>query len=102
MAIYVVMQPVDAGDAAEKAVLVRDGVHGLAFILPVVWLLLHRLWIEAAAAFALMLAAGALMSQVGGHPLLGSAMSLLIALYFGLEAPALWLNSLRRRGYVFW
>ena len=34
------------------AVLVRDGFSFLAFLLPPLWLLWHRLWIEAALAFA--------------------------------------------------
>ena len=45
----------DAADAA----FIRDGFSFLAFLLPPLWLLWHRLWIEAALALAaLVLAAG--------------------------------------------
>ena len=55
MASYVVMEPPGASrnDAAAGAVLVRDGFSFLAFLLPPLWLLWHRLWIEAALVFAL-------------------------------------------------
>ena len=77
MAIYVVMEPpaADAVEAAERAVLIRDGFAFLAFLVPPLWLLWHRLWIEAALAFA-----------VG----------------VGLEGPALRINALRRRGWREW
>ena len=55
MAVYVVMEPPGASrnDAASGAVLVRDAFSVLAFLLPPLWLLWHRLWIEAALVFAL-------------------------------------------------
>ena len=54
MAIFVVMEPpaANAAEAAERAVLVRDGFAFLGFLVPPLWLLWHRLWIEAALAFA--------------------------------------------------
>jgi hypothetical protein len=104
MAIYVVLEP-DAeslSQAQEKAVLVRDGFSFNAFLLPVAWLLLHRLWFEALAALALTLAAGALATYLGGHPLLGWTLSLLTQIYFGLEAQTLRIAALRRRGWNLW
>ncbi|MBS9721656.1 DUF2628 domain-containing protein [Tianweitania sp. BSSL-BM11] len=104
MAVFVVLEPdvSDLTQAQERAVLVRDGFAFWAFVVPVIWLLLHRLWIEALAALALMAAAGALASQVGGSPLLGLALSLLTQLYFGLEARNLKINALCRRGWRIW
>lgn len=104
MAIYVVMEPdqPELSRAQEKAFLIRDGFSFWAFVLPVIWLLAHRLWIEALAALALMLAAGALATQLGSHPMMGAALSLLTQITFGLEAANLRVAALRRRGWHLW
>ena len=104
MAVFVVLEPnvSSLSQAQDRAVLVRDGFSFWAFLLPVVWLLFHWLWIEALAALALMAAAGALATQFGGHPLLGLSLSLLTQLYFGLEACNLRINAMRRQGWRIW
>ncbi len=89
MASYVVMVP-PAGQGSRPefdAAFVRDGFAFLAFFLPVLWLLWHRLWLEALAALVLTVGiavAGNLAGFVGA-PLL----SLLVSIYFGVEAGAL-------------
>ena len=100
MAIYVVMEPpaANAVEAAERAVLIRDGFAFLAFLVPPLWLLWHRLWIEAALAFAAGVGLTAL-GETAGLGLLGAALSLLVSIYVGLEGPALRINALRRRGW---
>jgi hypothetical protein len=100
MASFVVMEPPPAL-ADRDAILVRDGFHVLAFLVPFVWLLWHRLWIEAAIAFALMLALSALGTVAG----LGNAapvLSFLVSIYVGLEGPALRIAAWRRRGWDEW
>ena len=94
MASFVVMESPDRADAAY----VRDGFHFFAFLLPPVWLAWHRLWIEAAVTLAVMLGLGAVGAFFGleaATPLL----SLIVSIYVGLEAPALRLAALRRRGW---
>jgi hypothetical protein len=100
MAIYVVMEPpaANAVEAAERAVLIRDGFAFLAFLVPPLWLLWQRLWIEAALAFAAGVGLTAL-GETAGLGLLGAALSLLVSIYVGLEGPALRINALRRRGW---
>ncbi len=105
MASYVVMEPPAAAGRADggedRAVLVRDGFHVLAFLLPAVWLLFHRLWIEALFVVAVSMA----LSGIGSVAGLGSAapaLSLLVSLYVGLEGSALKLAALRRRGWREW
>ncbi len=103
MASYVVMEPPrGAGDAGrERAVLVRDGFHVLAFVLPALWLLWHRLWIEAVVVVAVSMAlSGA--GSVAGLGRAGPALAFLVALYAGLEGSALRLAALRRRGWCEW
>lgn len=100
MASYVVMEP--PGDAGEEeAVLVRDGFHLLAFILPAVWLLVHRLWLETLAVFVVGAAIG-LLGSYGGIGPVASVLSLLLALFVGLEGASLKLAALRRRGWREW
>ena len=103
MAVYVVMEPpgTSRNDAAAGAVLVRDAFSVLAFLLPPLWLLWHRLWIEAALAFALGVALTAL-GEVAGLGFAGAALSLLVSIYVGLEGAALRVNALRRRGWREW
>lgn len=98
MASYVVMTPPPGGRATLPE-FVRDRFALLAFIAPPVWLLWHRLWIEAAFALALMIAIPALAVQFGG----GYAapwLSALVSLFVGVEGPALRLSALRRRGWT--
>ena len=103
MAIYVVMEPpaANASEAAERAVLVRDGFAFLAFLVPPLWLLWHRLWIEAAIAFAVGVGLTALGETVG-LGFTGAALSLLVSIYVGLEGQGLRINALRRRGWREW
>jgi hypothetical protein len=103
MAIYVVMEPpaANAAEAAERAVLVRDGFAFLAFLVPPLWLLWHRLWIEAALAFAVSIGLTAL-GETAGLGFTGAALSLLVSIFVGLEGAALRINALRRRGWREW
>jgi len=103
MAIYVVMEPpaANATEAAERAVLVRDGFAFLAFLVPPLWLLWHRLWIEAALAFAAGVGLTAL-GETAGLGFTGAGLSLLVSIYVGLEGQALRINALRRSGLRDW
>jgi hypothetical protein len=98
MASFVVME---APQGRADAVYVRDGFHFLAFLFPPIWLLWHRLWIEALVAFAAMAILGVLGS-VSGFGEATPLLSLLVSLYVGLEAPALRIAALRRRGWTEW
>lgn len=103
MSAYVVMEPpvADAAEAAERAVLVRDGFAFLAFLVPPLWLAWHRLWIEAILALAAGIALTAL-GETAGLGFLGGVLSLLVSLYVGLEGQTLRVNALRRRGWSDW
>jgi hypothetical protein len=97
MAIFVVMDP--PADAAEREpAFVRDGFHFVAFVVPVIWLVWHRLWIEALAALLASVAISAIASRMGVGPA-APALTLLVSIYFGLEGAALRIAALRRRGW---
>ena len=100
MAGYIVLTP-ELDQRPDAAVLVRDGFHVMAFLLPVIWLLWHRLWIEALIAFA----AAAVLSTLAGLAGFGAASpawSLLVSIFFGLEAAHLRVLAMRRRGWRQW
>ena len=100
MAIYVVMEPAGGSSvASERAVFVRDGFHAFAFLVPVVWMLWHRLWIEAALVLAATLAVGA-AAELAGVPVAGGVATFFLSVWAGLEGPALRVAALRRRGWT--
>jgi Protein of unknown function (DUF2628) len=101
MAIYVVMEPLRRSEKADATIFVRDGFTWLGFLVPPLWLVWHRLWIEAALAFVAM----AVLSMLGerlGLGLTGSLLSLLVSFYVGLEGQALRIAALGRRGWHEW
>jgi Protein of unknown function (DUF2628) len=100
MAAYVVMEPPGPGARLEDsgAVFVRDAFSIVAFLVPVIWLLWHRLWIEAALILGLTIALVAL-GEAAGFAFLASIASILVSLYAGLEGAALRIAALRRRGW---
>ena len=102
MASYVVLEPEAAAARDEEAVLVRDSFAFLAFIVPFFWFLWHRMWFEALAALALGLMLGALAAQPGAYGTVGTLLSLLLGILIGLEARALRVAALRRRGWREW
>ena len=100
MAAYVVMEPPGrpSEEARDRASFIRDGFSLLAFLVPPLWLLWHRLWIEAALVFAASLGLGTL-GEALGLGAAGAALSFLVSLYVGLEGAALRIAALTRRGW---
>ncbi|MBZ0161712.1 MAG: DUF2628 domain-containing protein [Notoacmeibacter sp.] len=97
MASWVIMEKPDER-AGDGTLLVRDGFSFVAFIVPLLWLLWHRLWIEALVLLAV--AAGiAAASTFGGLAGAEPFVSVLVSLFIGLEGPNLRLRALARRGW---
>lgn len=101
MAVYVVMEPPAGGNRVDVATFVRDGFTWLGFLFSPLWLAWHRLWIEAAITFVVMAALSMLGPKLGLEGA-GSALSLLVSLYVGLEGQGLRISALRRRGWREW
>lgn len=97
MASFVVLEPTDAA-SAERVVFVRDGFSLPALILPVVWLLLNKLWFEAALVLAATIFLGVMAGFFGlaaATPLLG----LLVSVLVGFEGSNWRIAGLRRNGF---
>lgn len=102
MAGFVVMTaPGRAGPDGPDAAVVRDSFAVLAFLVPAVWLVWHRLWIEAFVTVAIAVVLSAL-GALSGYAIAGSLLSLLVSIYVGLEGAALRIAALRRRGWTEW
>jgi hypothetical protein len=98
MAAYVVMERPE--EEREKAVFVRDGFAVIGFLLPFVWLLWHRLWIEGALAIGAALLLAAAEGSGTFFTVAAPLLSVLVSIYVGLEGSALKIAALRRRGFV--
>lgn len=84
-------------DSIESAVLVKNKFSYLAFLLPIVWMLVKRLWWVLLGYGLLMVALSALDSMI---PLWASILvSGLVAFLVAIEAPSLQAWSLQRKGY---
>jgi hypothetical protein len=100
MASFVVLTPPlrNGHRDEDRTVFIRDGFVWLGLIFPVPWLLLHRLWFEA----ALVLAATIAISLVGtstGHANMAAAITMLLSLLVGLEASRWRYAKLERKGF---
>lgn len=98
--IYTVHAPLGIAPSAEKFVFVREGFSFLAFFLPPVWLIIHRLWRPLVGYVLVVAGLAAALYFLGPNSNIGRALPVIIGLYFGFEAAALRQNSLRRRGFL--
>jgi hypothetical protein len=99
MASFMIVERREAGE--DDAETIRDGFSVLALLFPLVWMLWHRLWIEAAAyltATLLLMGAGWLLGMGDAAAVLALPLNLLL----GFEAQALRHAALLRRGWSDW
>lgn len=103
MASFIVMEPPSDGldTRPEGTRLIRDGFSWVAFILPPLWLLWHRLWFAAVLAFVV-LGALSFVGESQGLALAGSLLTLLVSFIVGFEGAALRAAALRRAGWTEW
>lgn len=95
--VYTVHLPPPSDDP--PPVLVKEGFSWPGFFFGVIWALWHRLWIEAAALLALLIAAGVTFEVTDlGEPI-ESLIMLAVALLVGFNGNDWRRESLRRRGY---
>lgn len=100
MASFIAMEPADGGtERGEETVFVRDGFSFWAFVIPLVWFLWHRMWIEAVAALILIFALAGL-DDLQGISGFTTIFSLLVSFLIGLEACNLRVASMRRAGWT--
>jgi hypothetical protein len=99
MASYLILTPPGKSANDEKARFIRDRFTGMAFVFPAIWLAMHRLWLLAAAAFAVQLVAAWLQADAS-LSLTGIALQLALSTLTALEGPAAIARNLERRGWT--
>ncbi|ACI57242.1 conserved hypothetical protein [Rhizobium leguminosarum bv. trifolii WSM2304] len=96
---YIFLTPPGGTSATvEETRTIRDGFTLLGFLFPWPWLLAHRLWLHAAAAFVLQGIGGALMEEPG-LGLAGAAIMLGVNVLIGLEGQNFRIRSLAAKGW---
>lgn len=98
MADWVILEP-PAERADRDIVFVRDNFRLLGFLVPPLWLLWHRLWLEALVAVAVLIGISVVTASGLVAPMFGW-LSSLVGLFVGFEGPAMRVAGLRRRGYA--
>ncbi len=106
MASYLILSPPGAPNRSEasdryrdKTRFIRDGFSWMAFLFPTLWMLFHRLWLHAVAAFLLQGIALELMRQPGFFAA-GAALLLGVHLLAALEGQHAVSNRLLGRGWT--
>lgn len=104
MTVYSVYEPADDADLearTAKVAFVKEGIAWFALIVPVLWLIFHRMWLELIAFLAIFLSLPLIFgSDPAGREIAGWA-SLGLTVLFAFEANDLRGWALRRRGYKF-
>jgi hypothetical protein len=100
MASFVVMEPPGSGgQKSAEAKFVRDGFVFPALVIPVLWMLWHRMWLESGLVFLATAIFGALADRADMGTL-AALLSLALAVFTGFEGAALRIASLRRKGWI--
>lgn len=98
MTAYLVLASPGAQVPDERSVVIADRFAPWALIAPVIWLLFNRLWIEAFAAFLVMVVA-AYLAGSAGQPALGIGLDMALSLITALEGRNWRAAALQRRGW---
>lgn len=103
MTVYSVYQPPsmaeDVESRAEGLVFVKEGFSWAALLVPAIWLLYKRMWIEFAVFVAVLVLLGWLTGSSEAGKTLFSSLSLGLFVLLAFEANDLYGDALERRGY---
>lgn len=83
----------------DKVTFVKEGFAPAALVFTVLWALWHRMWVVAAALFAILVAISLAVSLLNLNSTAASLLEIAVGLIFGFEARRLWIMSLERSGY---
>ena len=104
MTVYSVYEPVDDADLearTNKVAFVKEGIAWLALIVPILWLIYHRMWVELIAFLAIFLSLPLIFGSGPASQELAGWSSLALTVLFAFEANDLRTWALRRRGFRF-
>jgi hypothetical protein len=98
MASYYVLTPPAMTNAEKQTLFIRDGFSWPAFLFPLPWLLVRKLWLLAGLSVVLFLAA-VLIAEYWGLDGLPLAYTVILCLWTGLEGGHVRASSLQHRGW---
>jgi hypothetical protein len=105
MIVYTVHEPMPPAPTpearAESVVFIREGFSWFGFLFHVFWLLFNRLWLEAIAAFVLLIGLGYLLVALGAGQGVAGGLGILLNFIVGFEGNDLRRWKLERCGYDF-
>jgi hypothetical protein len=102
--VYSVYEPADDADLEArvgKVAFVKEGIAWFALIVPVLWLIYQRMWLELIAFLAIFVSLPAIFGSGPAGQEIGGWVSLGLMVLFAFEANDLRGWALRRRGYRF-
>jgi hypothetical protein len=103
--VYSVYEPPagtkDLTERADRLAFVKEGFSWLAFFIPLLWLLYHRMWIEFVVLLLIYVGVQFAVGADNQAQALSAWIGLAISVLFAFEANDLREASLRRRGYRF-
>lgn len=99
MASYMVLIPQGDRNDPDRARVVRDGFSVFAFLLPLVYLLWHRMWLYAVLLVVFEVALGFWL-DFSGQEAAGGVIQFALSLLIALESGTLRMKHLLSRGYV--
>jgi len=94
------LQPGSADARLDKARFVRDGFSWLAFFVPIIWLLVHRVWRWFLIVLTFDVALGIVGARLGLPPVTLTLSGLMAMLFVGFEARHWYGLALERRGFA--
>jgi hypothetical protein len=98
MASYYVLTPPGMTNAEKQTLFIRDGFSWLAFIFPLPWLLVRKLWLLAGLSVVLYLVA-IMVAEYWGLDGLPLAYTIVLSLWTGIEGGHVRATWLQRRGW---
>ncbi len=98
MAIYYVLTPPGMTNPEKQTLFIRDGFSWLAFLFPLPWLLVRKLWLLAGLSVVLYLIA-VLVAEYWGLDGLPVAYTVILCLWTGLEGGHVRTTWLQRKGW---
>ncbi|WP_108682430.1 DUF2628 domain-containing protein [Methyloceanibacter sp. wino2] len=104
MTVYSVYEPADDADLdarAGKVAFVKEGIAWLALIVPILWLIYQRMWLELIAFLAIFLSLPVVFGSGPAGQEIAGWVSIGLTVLFAFEANDLRSWALRRRGFKF-
>jgi hypothetical protein len=92
--------PSDRVDRAEELVFVKDGFTWLAALVPPLWFVTNRLWLELVGYVVITWIIAGGLSAIGLEPQWVTLLILALQLFLGFEASTIKRAALSRRGYA--